>query len=164
MPTDADNAVTIFAQGYNCAQAILLASGQRLGISRQQAIAIAGPFGHGMAGTGQTCGAVAGALMVIGLRYPAGGGSGGTGGADDVRIQRQRDRLARTFITRFKERNATISCPELLRGKGGGLAGLLHLHTGNKRTVCIQAVRDAAEILSELLADLPPDPSDHGHP
>jgi C_GCAxxG_C_C family probable redox protein len=68
MTTPQDDAVSHFSEGFNCAQAVLLAHGPRLGIAADDCARLAAPFGAGMARTGSTCGAVTGALMVIGLR------------------------------------------------------------------------------------------------
>ena len=50
---------------YNCAQSVLIPFAEDLGITREQACAIAEHFGGGM-GCGSVCGAVTGALMVMG--------------------------------------------------------------------------------------------------
>jgi C_GCAxxG_C_C family probable redox protein len=56
-----------FAQQYSCSQAVFSAFAPQFGISDEQAIKLASPFGGGMARQGQVCGAVSGALMAIGL-------------------------------------------------------------------------------------------------
>ena len=43
--------------------------GQRFGLDRETGLRAAGAVGAGMARTGETCGAVSGALMVIGLKH-----------------------------------------------------------------------------------------------
>ena len=60
-------AVETFRDGINCTQAILSAWGSRHGLDRDTAMKLGGAFGSGM-NMGETCGAVTGALMVIGLR------------------------------------------------------------------------------------------------
>ena len=62
-------ALKLFHDGYNCAQAIVAVYGDEFGLERENALKIGAPFGGGIANTGDTCGAVSGALMVIGLRY-----------------------------------------------------------------------------------------------
>ena len=51
---------------YNCCQSVLLPFAQELGISEEQAMAIGAHFGSGMR-HGGTCGALSGALMVLGM-------------------------------------------------------------------------------------------------
>jgi C_GCAxxG_C_C family probable redox protein len=70
---EADIAVDYFESGYSCSQGILTAFGEMFGLDNDIAIKVAGAFGAGMSYLGQTCGAVSGALMVIGLKYGATG-------------------------------------------------------------------------------------------
>ena len=64
-----DTAVSGFKEGFNCAQSVLSAFSEELGLTRETALKIACPFGGGMARQAETCGAVTGAFMVIGLKY-----------------------------------------------------------------------------------------------
>ncbi|NLG24626.1 MAG: C_GCAxxG_C_C family protein, partial [Clostridiales bacterium] len=62
-------------QKLNCAEVVLLTAGEILGVCGAFCPRIATPFGGGMAGTQHTCGALSGALMVVGLmkgREPGG--------------------------------------------------------------------------------------------
>ena len=51
---------------YNCAQAVLVAFAQEMGMTEEQAYRLGAHFGSGMR-HGSTCGAVTGALMVLGM-------------------------------------------------------------------------------------------------
>ena len=51
---------------YNCCQSVLLPFASELGLSEEQAMAIGSNFGSGMR-HGGTCGALSGAMMVLGL-------------------------------------------------------------------------------------------------
>ena len=62
-------AVTLFDQGYTCGQAVLAAFAAKHGLDRDLALRVACAYGGGVARTGATCGAVNGALMVIGLAH-----------------------------------------------------------------------------------------------
>lgn len=65
-----DLAISIHAEGYNCAQAVLLAFADELGMKKEELSNVALCFGGGM-GTGSTCGALTGGLMVLGLMQKA---------------------------------------------------------------------------------------------
>jgi C_GCAxxG_C_C family probable redox protein len=69
-------AVARFRQDFNCAQSVLVAFAPQLGMDESQALKLASPFGGGVVRRGQICGAVTGALMVLGLaqgrRIPTG--------------------------------------------------------------------------------------------
>ena len=59
----------LFLEGYNCAQAVLLAFAEDAGLDRVQAAQLASSFGAGLGGMRGTCGALSGACMAAGLLY-----------------------------------------------------------------------------------------------
>ena len=67
--TRADDAAAIFKSGFSCSQAVCCAFAGDFGIDRDTALKFSCSFGGGMGHTGNTCGAVTGALMVIGMKY-----------------------------------------------------------------------------------------------
>ena len=56
-----------FLSGYNCAQSVLLSFADDLKYSKELALKISAGFGGGMGKQQETCGAVTGAIMVLGL-------------------------------------------------------------------------------------------------
>jgi C_GCAxxG_C_C family probable redox protein len=58
-----------FEYGMNCAQSVFSALLTDNDIDQDIAFRIASAFGGGIVDTGKTCGAITGALMVLGLRY-----------------------------------------------------------------------------------------------
>jgi C_GCAxxG_C_C family probable redox protein len=87
-----------------------------LGLDHESAVRIARAFGSGM-GMGETCGAVTGALMVIGLKHA------GLKGRSLFSKDRAEE-IAREFVVRFKERNDTTVCRELLGCDVSSFGGL----------------------------------------
>ena len=63
-----DYALGLRAQSYNCAQVVIAALAEELGISEEAAFGFAAGFGGGLR-VGDVCGAASGAVMAIGLRY-----------------------------------------------------------------------------------------------
>jgi C_GCAxxG_C_C family probable redox protein len=125
---------------------LLSAYGERFGLDRGMAFRVAGVFGSGM-GRGDACGAVTGAFMVIGLMH------GRTKSGDDA-SQERADELAQRFTERFIAANGTIVCRELLGcdiSTSEGLKAAKKEKHFKKR--CPKYVRDAAEILEELLRE-----------
>ena len=58
-------------EGYNCAQSVVGAFLDKLGLSKEQAMAVAGGFGGGVGGSHcELCGAVSGGVMVLSLLTP----------------------------------------------------------------------------------------------
>ena len=147
-----DQAVECFGQGFACSQAILATYGEPLGLGRSQALKLAEGFAGGMAGLGETCGAVTGALMVLGLKH-------GRTRPDDAEAKMTTNRLVREFMRQFEARRGSARCRDLL---GCAIDTPEGLQAARDRklftTVCPAVVRDAAEILEALLAEGSPDP------
>ncbi len=140
-----ESAVSRFKQGFNCCQALLSTYGTRFGLNREIALRVCSTFGGGMGRMGETCGGVTGALMVIGLRY----------GKTEVQDKQEKEMtygLVREFVDRFKSRNGSIVCRELLACDIGTPEGLKIAEDKNLiATLCPKFVQDAAEIMEEIL-------------
>ncbi len=93
-----------FSKRFNCAQSIFGTFAERLGISTEIAMRLAAPFGGGIAREGHVCGALTGALMVLGLQYS----DGRPEGKEEIY------RIAREFVENFERRHGTILCKDLL--------------------------------------------------
>jgi C_GCAxxG_C_C family probable redox protein len=140
-----EQAVSCFEEGFSCAQAVLSAYGPQLGLERELALRVAGAFGGGMGRMGRTCGAVTGALMVIGLQY-------GKTEADDDETKEVCYNLVGEFVEQFESRHGAITCQELL-GYNIGIPEERELakEQGLFDTLCPRLVRDAAEIVEQIL-------------
>jgi C_GCAxxG_C_C family probable redox protein len=116
-----------------------------LGLDRARALRVAGAFGGGMARMGETCGAVTGAFMAIGLKY-------GKTKAEDEGARDKTYELVGEFVARFKDRHGSIVCKELL---GYDLSNPQEREAAKEKglfdTLCPQLVRDATEMLEEIL-------------
>jgi C_GCAxxG_C_C family probable redox protein len=141
----AELAVSLFEKGCSCSQAILAAFGDRFGVDREFALRIAAGFGGGMGRMAEMCGAITGAIMVIGLRY---------GGIDpkDRQAKDKAQAIVREFADRFVSLNDSLLCRALLgcdisTSEGYELAKEKKLFT----TICPKYVKDAAEILDAMI-------------
>jgi len=140
-----EEAVAYFAEGFSCAQAVCAAYAPLYGMEREMALRAAGAFGGGMGRSGQTCGAVTGAIIVIGLKH-------GKTRAGDNATRETCYALAAEFIRRYEERHDALTCPELLGCHIGTPEGRALAHEeGRYASICENLVRDAAEILEALL-------------
>jgi C_GCAxxG_C_C family probable redox protein len=100
-----------------------------------------------MARTGETCGAITGGLMVIGLRRAK-------VRPDDDDSRELAYALAQEFMDVFRERNGSLICRELLGVDVGTPEGMAKVRADNLfQTVCPRFVRSASEILEALLED-----------
>ena len=143
--TRADDAVAAFTGGYSCSQEVSAAFAGDFGVDRETALRLSWSFGGGMAHTGNTCGAVTGALMVIGMKY-------GRTAIDDLAAKEKTYAVANAFITGFLHRNHAVGCTDLI---GYNLGDPKSLPIAREKdlfhTKCTKYVRDAGEILEKLL-------------
>ncbi len=93
-------------ENLNCAQRVLVKYCEQYGLKKEMAIKIAAAFGGGISAMGETCGAVTGALMVIGLKY------GGT--KDDKNLAEKREKAVNEFIPAFLSMHGSLKCRDLL--------------------------------------------------
>lgn len=124
---------------------MLSSYGERSGLDREMALRIAGAFGSGMARTGETCGAVTGALMVIGLRHAK------TKKGDDDSRERAYA-LAQEFMDAFRGRNGSLLCRDLLGVDVSTPDGMKEVREKDLfAKVCPKFVWDAADLLEEKI-------------
>ena len=109
---------------YNCAQAVTATCAEECSLTREQAIKLGAHFGSGMK-MAATCGAITGALMVIGL----------LGGGDEE---------YRAFMTAMKQNHEGMTnCGDLLK-KNAELGGA-------KKPHCDGMVYEAVENVVKVL-------------
>ncbi len=146
MPSRSDIAVETFLAGYNCAQAVLSAFSDELGLDPDTALRLATGFGAGMARLQGVCGAVSGGIIAIGLRH-------GRGEGQDRTPTEETYQKARELMAQFESRHGTLICRELLGGcdlntdegqRSFRESGLMH-------TVCAGCVRTVADALETIL-------------
>jgi C_GCAxxG_C_C family probable redox protein len=140
-----DLAVSRFAGGFNCSQAVFSVFADDFGLDEEMALKIAAGFGGGMGRMGGTCGAVTGAIMALGLTFGA--------ASPDRETKELAYSQVRTFADRFKAINGSLACRDLLgcdisTPDGHRIAKEKSLFT----TVCPKLVQDAVAILEGMLA------------
>ncbi len=143
-----DKVTKLFKKGYSCSQSILIAYGPELGLDREAAMKVAGGFGGGMGGTSHhTCGAVTSALMALGLKYTQ-----TTGKAKNSHTEA--DDKAEEYLKRFEEAHKSTICENLIGCDLSTPGGKEEAARKNVyQTICVNLVRDAAELLEEMLGD-----------
>ncbi len=144
--SNVEKAVENFAAGFNCSQAVFAAFSEQLGLSEEKALKVAAGFGGGMR-MAETCGALTGAFMAIGLKY-------GATEAEDQATKKKTYAIIEDITKRFSQRNSFVTCRELLScdistSEGMKTAGEKKLFS----IVCPKMIRDAAELLEEILAE-----------
>ena len=138
----------LFFRGYNCAQAVFCAFADVLGYDIDTCARMASSFGAGLGRLRETCGTVSAAALVLGILK-------GYDRPGDDEAKKRHYELVRAFVERFKAKNGSDNCFELLT-----LAGLQPEIGGTpekrdeefyRRRPCPRLVCDAARILDEML-------------
>jgi len=145
MNTRSDFSVDIFSRGFNCAQAVLLSHSVDYGLDTEIAKKTAGAFGGGIASNGEVCGAVTGALMLIGLKY-------GQCIEGDIDSKNKTREMANKYIKKFKKEFGSILCKDLLKydlsieeeARKAKELGLF-------KTLCPVFVKESVELVEEVL-------------
>ncbi len=140
-----NKAVKYFVDGFSCSQAILLTYGTNLGLDEETAIRLGTGFSGGMARNAEVCGAVTGAIAVIGLKY------GMTKLGEDSKKAKTFD-IVNNFIAKFREKHESILCRDLLGCDIGTVEGRkLAVDENRFKILCPEFVRTAAEVLEDAL-------------
>ena len=92
---------------YNCAQAVVCAFCEDLGMSEVDAFRISEPFGGGIGKMGGVCGALSGAYMVVGLAGSA------ADLQDPTKSKMQTYADVREISGKFEKMNTSVLCREL---------------------------------------------------
>jgi len=139
-------AVETFQRGYNCSQSVLSVFADDFGLTKDCCLRLASPFGSGIARMQETCGAVTGALMVIGLKYGKGEHGLEADKANAYKISLQ-------LISKFKEYHLSINCLELLDNLDINTPeGMAEIQKRELfRCNCSKYVQDAVEIAESIL-------------
>jgi C_GCAxxG_C_C family probable redox protein len=141
--SNSEKALERFKSSYNCSQSVFAAYSEKFGIKEKDAFSVASGFGGGIGRTQDICGAVTGAIMVLGCRYFD------EKNPDSKLIVYEK---VKTLIAKFKELHNTVDCLPLtgvdLSEEGGSeLFKTLNIHE-NK---CNGFVKDVCNILDTLL-------------
>ena len=138
-------AIEAYRSGFNCAQSIVSAYSDYLGFDNKQAMGIACGYGGGMGKLQETCGAITGAFMVLGVNSYN----------EDKDIQESKDKAVdkvREFDKKFKAIHGTTNCRKLIGCDLSTDEGMQYAKD-NKLfdTICEKCIKDAVAIVDELI-------------
>ncbi|MEN6609833.1 MAG: C-GCAxxG-C-C family protein [Methanoregulaceae archaeon] len=142
----ADEALASFKSGFSCSQAVLSGFSEELGMDKKTACRVSCGFGAGIARTGNVCGAVSGAIMVIGLKY-------GKATVEDNPAREKTYALVQEFIHDYTALHGSISCPDLL---GYDISDPAQFREAQEKKVATkirpELTRDAVLVLEHVFA------------
>jgi C_GCAxxG_C_C family probable redox protein len=144
--TKSDVAVSSFKAGLSCSQAVLASFAEELGMEKETAYRISCGFGAGIARSGNICGAVSGALMVIGMKH-------GKATKDDNAAREKTYALVQEFLKEYTALHGPVMCPDL---PGYDLRDPVQVAEAKKANaaarLCPGMTADAVTILEKVLA------------
>lgn len=144
---NADCAVEYYNSGCSCAQAVFTTYCEDFGIDKKLGLKVACPLGGGMGHTGGVCGAVTGALLVLGLKF-------GQDDMEDKYAKAMNYLIVQDYVSRFKKRNGSINCKELVNYDLSDVNQLTAARqTDVFKTKCPNYVADAVNLLEEVMAE-----------
>jgi C_GCAxxG_C_C family probable redox protein len=134
----------LFMRGQDCSQVVLSHYADKLGISAAEANRIAASFGGG-SGIGETCGAVIGALIAVGMKF-------GHSGPDDMEQRNELMAKRAEFLQKWNEKRGTCMCRDFL-GHDISQPGEFEkvLEEGTMFSLCPELVTDAIAILDDMI-------------
>ena len=141
-----EKALDYYGNNFNCSQGVFATYAVEHGIDEKLALELATNFGGG-ARKGEMCGAVSGALMVLGLLY-------GHSDSNDPAAKAKAYALSEEYMNSFIRKKGSVVCRELLGydlSKPEEKAVLIEKNLF--RTLCPEMIRCAVEILDELLEE-----------
>ena len=131
--TKKELAIALHDKGYNCAQAVVCAFKEELGIDEEILFKAAEGFGLGMGCMNGTCGAVSGAVMAAGFQNS-------TANFDGPKSKMDTYKLSKEILEAFEKKNGSITCREL---KG--------VDTGTILRSCPGCIEDAVDLVEKIL-------------
>lgn len=138
----------LFKAGYNCAQSVILAYNDLLGMDDRSAATLSAPFGGGMGRLREVCGAVSSMSMAAGILSPAPDPS-------NKEAKSANYALVQRFAEEFRAENGDIVCRNLL-----GFSQHKDAPEPSDRTPeyyrkrpCVEYVACAARIIGQYLTE-----------
>lgn len=142
-----NKATDYFKQGYNCAQSVVLAFSDMLNLDTQILAKLASPFGGGMGGMREVCGAASGMFLVLGILE----------GYSDPKAYEEKKELygkVQNLAAEFKKQCGSIICGDLLKMgsiKPDENSPAQRNETYYKKRPCAEITGIATEILAKHL-------------
>ncbi len=143
-----------FDEGYACSQSVLLAFAEEFNLDERTAKLISSTFGGGMGRLRQTCGAVTGGFMVLGLAY-------GNEQPKDMDTKLEAYRKVRELNKLVQDIYGTSNCSELLKKHATEAEVSERKH---HKIICRRVVGDVAALVFDMVTVEPPVVAPRGRP
>ena len=139
----------LFFKGYNCAQAVVGAYAEEMGMDFDTVVKTVSSFGGGMGRMREVCGAVSGMFFVAGALY-------GYSDPKDFDAKKEHYERVQHLAAKYKEQTGSIICRELLglEGKDTKAEPSRRTEEYYKKRPCPEMIGLAAEIMEEYILEM----------
>ena len=131
--TKKEYAINLHDRGCNCAQSVACAFAAECGIDEKTLMKTTEAFGLGCGGTEGICGALSGALTLIGLKYA-------DGNIEAPKTKKTSYAVAKQVTSEFKERCGSLICREI---KG--------IDSGKVLMSCPDCIKNGIELAEKII-------------
>jgi C_GCAxxG_C_C family probable redox protein len=132
---------------FHCSQAVLAVGQEKLGKKDGEVIKAMGAFGGGLGGNGEVCGAVVGALAVMGLRFSR----ASEDEKEDPKMWSYAHEVLERFQKEIAKKHGSILCREIARVNWQDRDQVRSFYKGETVLECGRIVGDTAALVGELL-------------
>jgi C_GCAxxG_C_C family probable redox protein len=147
MKSAEQKALDSFRSGLNCAQAVVTAYSEKLKYDNDLALTISCGFGAGMGRLQETCGAVTGSFMVLGI-YNC------RNVDDNMQRKEATYPMIQKFTEKFKQIHGSTSCMSLLNCEIESEEGHRYAKENNLFvSVCEKCITDSVKIVNQLIEE-----------
>ena len=145
LKTIEEKALESFRSGLNCAQAVVTSYSGIMNYDNSLALSISCGFGGGMGRLQETCGAVTGSFMVLGMHNCK-------KFSDNKERKEATYAMVQKFSEQFKQINGSTDCISLLKCDLKTEEGNRYAKENNLfGTVCEKCISDSIRIISDLI-------------
>jgi C_GCAxxG_C_C family probable redox protein len=146
-----ERAVQLMMKRFHCSQAVLAAGQEKLGRPDDELVRAMGAFGGGLGGGGEVCGAVVGAIGLLGLVFSR--------GREDELEDARMWNFTREFLRRFREeitqdQGGGINCRDIAQVDWTDRAQVKAFYMGEKSRHCMAMVGETARLIGEMIDGL----------
>lgn len=132
---------------FHCSQALAAVGQEKLGRGNDEVIRAMGAFGGGLGGNGEVCGALAGALAAIGLRYSRALADE----KENPKMWADTQEMVRRFRDEIVNQGGTIDCRDIAGVNWLDRGEVKSFYSGDRVKKCIRIVGETAMVLGEML-------------
>ena len=138
----------LFMEGYNCAQAVIMAFSDLIGMDEKNCAKISSSFGGGMGRMREVCGAVSGMLMVAGILY-------GYDGPEEGDIKKAHYTRVQELAESFRKEAGSIICREILKNPSSEPTPSPRTEEYYKQRPCVRMVILAVRAMEAYISEHP---------